>query len=313
MRAITQALWQIRTCLRLGLPRHIVGFGGSPGDDLMLTCVLRELAQRGFATPWVISNHAELFLGNHDVSLVLPYDRRYFRLGRLCRAKGGELAYQERLPGEDRYSIPSQHVLALLCQRAGVTGTVHLRPYLHLSESERQFGRFAGNQIAMMTSGCSARLPMLNKEWAPDRFVELAARLQKTLSVVQLGGADDPPIPGAIDLRGRTSLRQAAAVLANSRVFVGQVGFLMHLARAVECPAVIVFGGREAPWQSGYLCNRNLYRNLPCSPCWRYNACDFERQCMTDISVGEVETAVLDMLAEPPQELVTATVQLETT
>ncbi len=310
IRALSQPLWQVRTCLQLGIPRHIVAFGHSPGDDLLLTCVLRELGRRGFVAPWVASNHADLFIGNDDVKRVVPFDRRYLRLGRLCRARVDRLTYQERLPGEDRYSIPAQHILALLCVRAGLSGSVRLRPYLYLSESERHFGRFAHDQVVMMSSGMSARLPMLNKEWSPERFAQLAARLHRLVPVVQIGAAGDPPLPLAIDLRGRTSLRQAAAVLANSQAFVGQVGFLMHLARAVDCPAIIVFGGREAPWQSGYICNRNLYRALPCSPCWRYNSCDYERRCLTDITVDEVEASALAVLTQGRKALATQTVVL---
>jgi len=32
----------------------------------------------------------------------------------------------------------------------------------------------------------------------------------------------------------------------------------MHLARAVDCRAVIVYGGRERPEISGYICNKIL-------------------------------------------------------
>ena len=77
---------------------------------------------------------------------------------------------------------------------------------------------------------------------------------------------------------------------------VGTVGFLMHLARAVECPAVIVYGGREAPWQSGYVSNLNIYSAVPCAPCWRWNSCDFDRKCMTDISVSDVVCAIRQMV-----------------
>ena len=73
----------------------------------------------------------------------------------------------------------------------------------------------------------------------------------------------------------------------------------MHLARAVECPSVVIFGGRVAPHQIGYTCNLNLYSALPCAPCWRTNTCDFGRQCMKDISAVDVVTAIRQMLERP--------------
>lgn len=84
----------------------------------------------------------------------------------------------------------------------------------------------------------------------------------------------------------------------------------MHLARAVECPAVIVYGGREAPWQSGYICNMNLFNAVPCAPCWRHNACDFDRRCMREITVSEVVSAVRQSLDRPRHPLAIETAEL---
>jgi ADP-heptose:LPS heptosyltransferase len=88
-------------------------------------------------------------------------------------------------------------------------------------------------------------------------------------------------------------------------LFLGQVGFPMHLARAVDRPAVIVYGGREMPWQSGYPCNANLSTPLPCAPCWRWNACDnpIERECMRRIGVDEVVAAVRERAARADEPL----------
>ena len=73
----------------------------------------------------------------------------------------------------------------------------------------------------------------------------------------------------------------------------------MHLARAVECPCVIIYGGREAPWQSGYICNFNLYTPLPCAPYWRWNGCECDRQCMREIGVADVVSAIRQMMERP--------------
>ena len=97
-------------------------------------------------------------------------------------------------------------------------------------------------------------------------------------------------------MRGKTSLRESAAILANSLIFIGLVGFLMHLARAVDCRSVIVFGGRERPWQVGYVANCNLTGDNPCSPCWLRNRCDYEGACMDMIDAGEVLAAAESQL-----------------
>jgi ADP-heptose:LPS heptosyltransferase len=87
-------------------------------------------------------------------------------------------------------------------------------------------------------------------------------------------------------------VRETAGIMSQSLTFVGLVGFLMHLARSVDCRSVIVYGGREAPWQSGYSCNENLYTPLACSPCWLWSKCDFGHRCMKEIEPQRVVTAI---------------------
>ena len=110
-----------------------------------------------------------------------------------------------------------------------------------------------------------------------------------------------------MDLRGQTSLRETAAILASSQLFVGQVGFLMHLARAVDCRSVIVYGGRETPEQSGYPCNVNLYSPVACSPCWRLNSCPFDRICLDMINADDVIAGVEQQVARAGATLETTT------
>ena len=99
-----------------------------------------------------------------------------------------------------------------------------------------------------------------------------------------------------MDLRGRTNLRQSAAVLANSLVFIGLSGFLMHLARAVDCRSVIIYGGREKPAITGYVANKNLYHQVRCAPCWLRNSCEFNHKCMDMVSVDNVISATADQI-----------------
>ena len=129
---------------------------------------------------------------------------------------------------------------------------------------------------------------MRNKEWGAGNFGSTARMLAPDFKTVQLGSPSDPALPVDADLRGRTSLREAAAVLANSAAFVGLEGFLSHLARAVDCPAVVVFGGRARPEDSATL-------SIPtCTRPWnaRRAACAtravYERICLSRITPAAV-------------------------
>jgi hypothetical protein len=300
-------------------PKILLFFGFAPGDDLLCTAVLRELRRRGRSGLMMISNHLELFIGNDDPSYVRPLWRRYSmyastvsicqRFARIC---GSEFKRIEYAPpaGLDRRTPPSRHVVAEMCARAGVSGAVSIRPYLFLTDEERRWADWAHGKIVVQSSGMSARHPAQNKQWYPERFQAVVDLLQEEVEFVQLGSIDDPPLRNAEDLRGVTTMRQSAAVLSQARLHVGHEGFLMHLARAVECPSVIIFGGRVAPHQIGYTCNLNLYSALPCAPCWRANTCEFDRQCMQDISVPDVVAAIRQMLSRPRGPLAVETIEV---
>ena len=156
----------------------------------------------------------------------------------------------------------------------------------------------------------AARHPMRNKQWYEERFQSVVDALAGEIDFIQIGSAADPPLQRVRDLRGATRIRETAAILYHARLYVGTVGFPMHLARAVECPSVIVFGGREAPWQSGYICNSNIYSEVPCAPCWRSNTCDFDRRCMSDISVDDVVSAIRQMMGRPRNPLAVETIEI---
>ena len=300
-------------------PKQILYFGFAPGDDLLCTAVLRELRKRGRRELMMVSNHLELFIGNHDPDYVRPLWRRYYPDGStvsICRRFtgiwGGKFTRLEYAPpdGVDGRKKPSYHVIAEMCARAEINGPVEIRPYLTLTEEEKAVSAWANGRIVIQSSGMSARHPARNKEWYPERFQEVVDALREEAEFIQLGSSEDPPLKNVKDLRGATTIREAASILYHSRLYVGLEGFPMHLARAVECPSVIVFGGRVAPWQIGYICNTNLYSAVPCAPCWRSNNCDFDRKCMSDISVGRVVSAIRQVMAMPRGPLAIETVDI---
>jgi len=281
--------------------RRLVYFGGDGvGDELLLTTVLHELRARGGRDLGVMTSRPELFAHSPDVDHLRPVRHDHVAALRRLGRRVDQLVYIERRLPPDIDVPPPRHLLAEMCRLAGVTGAVSLRPYLYLTEAERRAVRRPAPYLVMQSSRRSASLVIANKEWFPERFQVVADVMRQECQVVQIGLASDPLLQGAEDLRGRTSLRESAALLAGAAAFVGLVGLLMHLARAVDCPAVIVYGGRERPDQSGYSANRNLFSPVPCAPCWRWNSCDFNRRCMDEITAEQVAAATCALLASPP-------------
>jgi len=289
-----------RAWRELGRPDAILAYGYAPGDDLLCTIAARELQRRRHRRLLMLSNYPQLFAHNRDITAVHPYSDALAATLHRPEIPFFRLNYADYSTVTDAHTSPKIHIAAEMCRHAQLQGEITLRPYVFLTPDEIQSGRRTTTPpVVMISSGLNSRHPMLNKEWPSGRFQEVAAGLASDFPIIQLGLPNDPPLPNALDLRGRTTLREAAAILHQAALYVGPVGFLMHLARAVDCPAVIVYGGREKPWQSGYSGNLNLGSDMPCSPCWKWNTCDYQRACLDHISVANVLDAARARLAAP--------------
>jgi len=291
------AAW-LRLVRRHGRPHRLFYFYGGIGDQLLCTAVAREIQRRRRENLWIFTQAPDLFAGNPDFRAALPFDLRLIPWARLSGTRVTRLFYQDYVDGEDRDAPLHEPSVAALCRRAGLDGEVTLRPYLPAVTGSARPAR-RRPRVAIHSSCLTARYPIANKQWPVERMQAVAAALAGEVDFVQLGSPQDPDLPGAEDRRG-IPLLDAARELAGCDLFVGLVGFLMHLARAVECPAVIVYGGREPPEITGYSCNTNLADRPPCAPCWQYSRCDHERRCLTAIAPESVVAAVRRALADRP-------------
>jgi 3-deoxy-D-manno-octulosonic-acid transferase/heptosyltransferase-1 len=140
------------------------------------------------------------------------------------------------------------------------------------------------------------------KLWKPESFAELADRIQRSLScrVVFTGGREDRSViediisrmhTKADNLAGRWGLRESAYLYAKCTMLVSTDTGPMHMAAAMGCPVVALFGPtdrkRTGPYGKTHVV---IGADLSCSPCFR-KQCD-EPVCMTDISVDRVFEAV---------------------
>jgi heptosyltransferase-3 len=107
-------------------------------------------------------------------------------------------------------------------------------------------GAGSGKTIALHPGSGSSR-----KNWPRERFVELARRLASRGSQVAwiIGPAEESfTVREGVVWRGR-DLPAIAALLSRSRLFVGNDSGIGHVAAAVGCPVVALFGPTDpAVW-----------------------------------------------------------------
>lgn len=106
------------------------------------------------------------------------------------------------------------------------------------------------------------------KEWEMEEWHELINWLNsKGITPVQLGTKSDILIhSGVMDLRGRTTLRQAAGYLKFSKGYIGIEGGLFHLAKAVGAPTMVIFAS-TSPCCFAYPDTTVVTKGV-CQPCW---------------------------------------------
>lgn len=171
------------------------------------------------------------------------------------------------------------------------------KPEVFLTEAEEATGRqllaVLPNPVVINPTSRSSK----NQEWFNERW-EAVIRALPTCTFVQLGLTDEYALQGAVDLRGTLSLRESMAVVKYSKGVVGVDSFFGHVARALDRPAVTLFGASN-PEIWGYQGQANIDKKVPCAPCIDVlmdEPCPYNRKCMQQIEIGEVTAAIMTHL-----------------
>jgi hypothetical protein len=295
--SIHTILSTLKKIVKFGRPSYLLVFGDSLGDNLLLTTLARGLYERGHKNIWIKCNHTELFENNPHIKLVMPFNT--LLSGTVLNALKIKIAYPRYTTYNqvtDRDDIPEKHIVLKMADAVKLKGSIVNKPVLQLNGQEKLKGQLQKNQIVITTATTGARFPIRNKEWNIERYQQVVDHLCGAYNFIQLGSPADAALTNVTDLRGKTSIRETAAILSSSVLMVSHVGFMMHLARAVNCRSVIIYGGRERPDQSGYACFNNIYSAVECSPCWLHNTCHYDKKCMELISADMAINAILNQL-----------------
>ncbi len=138
-----------------------------------------------------------------------------------------------------------------------------------------------------------------NKAWPLERFAALADWLADQGAVVALIGHESEMLIGEHivnlttskprNVMGQTQLRQLAAMMKRSALFIGNDGGPMHMAAAVECPVLGLFGPSDPHvWGPRGGKVSVIYKGLECEQCFHHRCSRGEEGCMRQISVEEV-------------------------
>ena len=146
-----------------------------------------------------------------------------------------------------------------------------------------------------------------NKRWPTRLYARLVDWLydRKIIPVIIGGGALDGQLASDIEsmaeippinLVGRTTLKQLAYVIQNSRAVVGGDTGPVHLAAGLGINTVMVMGPTDANRNGPYGQLENaIEANRPCKYCWK-RACPKGLECLSVIHAEMVEEKLKPML-----------------
>lgn len=283
----------------------------APGDAVAMTAAIYSLhrAHPNCYQTYVSGTYPEIFEYNPDVTQgalpdnVLPLAMHY-----------------PAIHDSNRRGI---HFMQAWCEHleAALGVPVPLltnRPHLYFDTPDPSLGDYW-----IVCSG--GKRDMTAKEWGTDRYQEVINRCQWSAPVnfIQVGAAnhDHPRLSGAVDMVGKTTLRQLFDLVRRARGVLCGVSLLMHVAAALGKPAVVIAGGREPVQWNAYPKQHYLHTvgALPCTSlqgeqgvaCWRArtlplnDGAEFDKwlcerphasgvpECMTMIASREVAQLVL--------------------
>jgi ADP-heptose:LPS heptosyltransferase len=272
---------------RMGARFTVRDLYGAPGDTLLAAIVARQLKERW---PGLRLN---FITRNPDL---VQHDPNFSQINAAPGLFGVDFWYYDLQTRRD----PHTNLLAPTFAALGL-GHGEYRGRVYLTEAERAGAREKLARLPRPWLAVSTLSAQPVKNWPLAQWRAFVPELARRGSLVHLGDAREPVLPGTRSFAGQTSKRESLALLAECDLFIGPVTFLMHAANGLDVPAVVIFGGSHTPANAGYAENINLYAELPCSGCWLTghpgSECPHGLACMAAITPGAVLAAVDEMLA----------------
>jgi ADP-heptose:LPS heptosyltransferase len=245
--------------------RIYTGILGQIGDIVMFTATvrrLRELFPRAEITFAVSRKYREagelvaglpyidrLFVTEHYFERLTPPLIPLWEKGWPVELRGEDEVAQQRqhdLVFETRPRHPRArwweyaHQVAECAYEIGVPGPIDLRTEIQIPARSVIPEAARAKVVIHNDPAIDAR-----KAWPWAAVAELVQLLSPDQAV--LLGNPGPTIPGVLDLRGQTTLAQAAAVIQAARCYVGIDSGLMWIAGSLQVPAVGLYGTSYIP------------------------------------------------------------------
>ena len=204
----------------------------------------------------------------------------------------------------NEFNVPQRYAIGLYDEKE-VPSQEELRPCIFLSDEERAWAQERLAALRREGAPLVALHPFAThsaKSWPMDVWMHFAALLDKEgISYFWVGrGEGLPEGESCRSLVNETDLRQLSAAIAEADVLVTGDSGPMHLATAVQTPALAMFGPTCREW--GFFPSgegdRVIQLDMDCRPCSLHGSgtCPKGNACITGIEPERVLAELKEML-----------------
>lgn len=233
----------------------------------------------------------------HDVIIVDTANPAYF--------------YYEKDTKEKIFYKTGGHAIQVACNVHNISNAT-LQPRIKLSKKEIDKANRLLNSYSLSANQYICVEPHAKKGFTPNKtwFWENWQHLVKLTNryirdnhldyrLVQIGVATDKVLDEVVNLTGKSNFRETGEILKNSITFIGYIGGLVHLSKAVGKKSIVLVSAWEPFELASYPDDINFYTDIDCKNCGLKIPCPINRKCMQQITVEQVFKAVKSMFPGP--------------
>jgi ADP-heptose:LPS heptosyltransferase len=257
----------------------------------MLSTVAREIKKRNKnAYIHVITGLPKIFERNPDINKVSPEPQ-----GPDKEIGNHLIRYENKFPWK-------RHILYDCAECVDIKDEIELRTYIFPDENDFLWAKSMINNINKKIILINRKAgPRTDKKNWPDQYWNtLVPRLTENFFVIELGTnkSDGPQesITNYLNLNGKTTIHQTAALMSMAHLLICPVTGLLHLASAYNLKTLCILGGSEPEAGTKYANTHYLTNRPSCADCYEKGPCGFDFVCLKEISPEMVLQSAKNLL-----------------
>lgn len=151
----------------------------------------------------------------------------------------------------------NENVVAHNLRRLGIKEYDYKSSFF-LSNTETEWAKKKIKDLSKPLISISTRSNEELKNWPVRKWVKMINEISERYKIIHLGDGCEPSLNNVIRYAGNCTMRESAALLSHSQLFIGPDSLLMHVANGLNIKSIIIYGDARPVNCLGYPENINI-------------------------------------------------------